>query len=121
MAIVIKVIGTFIVTMGLVYLIKPEIPRDIMRFFAKGSRPYFAAIVRFILAVVFFLGARECDETWIIIAFGGIFLLSGLLIFMLGLEKVKGILNWYLEQPVGIFRVIAVIVLAVGLIIIYAA
>ena len=50
-----------------------------------------------------------------------IFLLSGLLIFMLGLEKAKGIIRWYQEQPIVIFRVVAGIVLAVGLIITYAA
>jgi uncharacterized protein YjeT (DUF2065 family) len=69
----------------------------------------------------FFLGARECDVTWVIAVFGSIFLLSGLLIFMLGLEKAKGIINWYLEQPSFMFRVVASIVLCVGLIIVYAA
>jgi uncharacterized protein YjeT (DUF2065 family) len=53
--------------------------------------------------------------------FGLIFLLSGLFIFMLGLKNSKAIINWYLEQPDVIFRVVAIIVLCVGLIILYAA
>lgn len=118
---VIKVIGTVIVCIGLVYLIKPEILKGFMRFFSKGSRLYVAALVRFALAIIFFLGARECDITWVIVVFGSIFLLSGLLIFMLGIEKAKGIINWYLEQPSFMFRVVASIVLCVGLIIVYAA
>jgi uncharacterized protein YjeT (DUF2065 family) len=92
-----------------------------MRFFAKDSRMYLAAMVRFALAIIFFLSARHCGIRWVIIMFGLIFLLSGLLIFMLGLKNSKAIINWYLEQPDVIFRVVAIIVLCVGLIILYAA
>ncbi|MFH1370058.1 MAG: hypothetical protein ABII09_02050 [Planctomycetota bacterium] len=118
---VIKAIGTFIAGMGLVYLIRPDVIRKIMQFFSKGSRLYLAAVARFVLAIVFFLGARECKVTWLIVTFGVIFLMSGLLIFMLGLEKARGIINWYLEQTNLIFRFLAIIVLGVGLIIVYAA
>ena len=121
MNIVIKAIGTFIVCMGLVYFIKPEVPRAIMRFFTKGFRLYFAAILRFALAILFFLGARECRVTWLIVLFGLIMLLSGLLIFAMGLKKSKEIINWFQGQPMFMQRVLAIIVLAVGLIILYAA
>jgi uncharacterized protein YjeT (DUF2065 family) len=120
-ATVIKVIGTVIVVMGLVYLIKPQILKEIMRFFAKGGRLYLAALVRFALAIVFFLGARHCGIRWVIVMFGLIFLLSGLLIFMLGLQRARGIINWYQKQPIVIFRIMAIVVLIVGLIILYSA
>jgi hypothetical protein len=118
---VIKIIGTVIVCVGLVYLIKPEIFRVIMRFFAKGNRLYIAAVIRFALAIVFFLGARHCGIKWVIVLFGLIFLLSGLLIFMLGLERAKGIIRWYQGQPSFVYRIVAIIVLSVGLIITYSA
>jgi uncharacterized protein YjeT (DUF2065 family) len=118
---IIKVIGTVIVCIGLVFLIQPEIMRATTRFFSKGSRLYLAAMVRFALAVVFMMGAKHCGIRWIIVMFGLIFLLSGLLIFMLGLQKAKGIIRWYMEQPKFISRTMAGIVLAVGLIIVYAA
>ena len=121
MSTVIKVIGTVIVCIGLVYLVKPAVLKATMRFFSKGSRMYLAALVRFALAIVFFMGARHCGIRWIIVMFGLIFLLSGLLIFMLGLNKAKDIIRWYLEQPLVLLRIVAVIVLAVGLIIVYAA
>ena len=118
---VIKIIGTVIVCIGLVFLIRPEIMKTTTRFFSKGSRLYLAAMVRFTLAIVFIMGARHCGMKWVIVMFGLIFLLSGLMIFMLGLQKAKGILRWYLEQPKFISRVVAGIVLGVGLIITYAA
>lgn len=118
---VIKIIGTVIVCIGLVFLIWPEIMRATTRFFSKGSRLYLAAMVRFALAIVFIMGARNCGIKWVIVLFGLIFLLSGLLIFMLGLERAKGIIRWYQEQPSFVYRIVAIIVLSVGLIITYAA
>jgi uncharacterized protein YjeT (DUF2065 family) len=114
-------IGAVITCMGLLYLIRPDILKNIMKFFSVGSRLYFAALLRFALAIVFFFGARECDVTWVIVSFGVIFLLSGLLIFMLGLKRAREIISWYLEQQDFIFRILSIIVLGVGLIIVYAA
>jgi uncharacterized protein YjeT (DUF2065 family) len=121
MAVIIKAIGIFIAAMGLVFLLKPGLQRTLTRFFAADGRLYLVAVVRFALAVIFLLGAKECHSTRIIAAFGIIFLLSGLLIFILGLEKARSILSWYLEQPVFIFRIIATVVLIVGLVIVFSA
>jgi uncharacterized protein YjeT (DUF2065 family) len=118
---VIKAIGTVITCIGLVYFIKPEVLGGFMKFFARGKRLYLAALLRFALAIVFFLGARHCGIRWVIVMFGSIFLLSGLLIFILGLEKAKSIINWYQQQPSILLRVVAIVVLGVGLIIVYAA
>jgi uncharacterized protein YjeT (DUF2065 family) len=118
---IIKVTGTVIVCIGLVFLIRPDIMKATTRFFSKGSRLYLAGILRFALAILFIMGARYCGRTWIILAFGILFLLSGLLIFMLGLQRAKTIVRWFLEQPKFFSRVAASIVLAVGLIIVYAA
>ena len=121
MDIVIKSLGIFFCIIGIVYLLRTDIMKWLFEFFKKGKRIYFAGVIRLALAVVFFSSYRECDKRWIIFAFGILFLISGLLIFVLGSEKVRRILDWYQKQPVLIFRVIAVIVLAIGAIIIYSA
>jgi len=119
--IVIKSLGMLFALMGIAYLLRPDIIKRLMGFFKKGKRIYFAGLIRFALAIVFFVAARECIYPWIIFASGIIFLIGGLLIFMLGPEKIRRILNWYQEQPTLIFRVIALVVLAFGAIIIFSA
>ncbi|GAI19889.1 unnamed protein product, partial [marine sediment metagenome] len=57
----------------------------------------------------------------VIFAFGILFIISGLLIFILGLEKLKSIIDWYQKQSVLLLRVVAVIALAIGGVIIYSA
>jgi uncharacterized protein YjeT (DUF2065 family) len=121
MDITIKIIGIVFVSIAIVFLVKPSVLKAMMEFFKKGKRIYIAALIRFALAIVFLLAARECDITWVIVTFGVIFLISGLLIFMLGPEKFRTLIDWYLKQSALLLRVAAVISLAIGAIIIYAA
>ena len=121
MDIVIKIIGIVFVCFAIVFLLKPAVMNYLMEFFKKGQRIYLAGLVRLVLAVVFLLGARECDITWVIVVFGILFLISGLLIFMLGPKKCKSMIDWYQKQSVLLLRVFAVIALAIGAIIIYSA
>lgn len=121
MDIVIEIVGIIIVALAVVYLLKPEVMKYLMAFFKKGRRMYFAGLIRLALAVLFFSSYRECDKSWIIFAFGIVFLISGLLIFILGLERLKSMFDWYQKQSAVIFRVIALVALAFGVVIIYAA
>ena len=121
MKIIVQIVGILIVLIGIVFLLKPGVMKRLMKFIKKGKRVYFAGVIRFALAIIFLLGASECSQKWIIAAFGILFLISGLLIFILGPEKIRTILEWYQKQPVLIFRVIAVIALACGAVIVYSA
>jgi len=121
MHIAIKSLGILIALMGIAYLLRPEIIKRLMNFFKKGRRIYLPGVLRFALAIVFFLGARECRNAWVIFASGMIFLAGGILIFTIGPERIRRILDWYDEQPMLIFRIIALIVLAFGAAIIYSA
>ena len=121
MEIVVRIAGILIVFIGIVYLLKPDVLKRLMEFIKKGKRVYFAGVIRFALAIIFLLGAGGCDQKWIIAAFGILFLISGLLIFILGPEKIRLMLDWYQNQTIILFRIIAVIVLVCGAIIVYAA
>ncbi|MDD5328194.1 MAG: hypothetical protein PHY02_10350 [Phycisphaerae bacterium] len=118
---IVKVIGTVIILIGVLSLLKPDTMKHLSTFFRQGKRIYFAGLVRLILAVVFLIAARECDVTWVIVVFGILFLISALAIFMLGAEKLRPMLDWFQNKSPLFLRVIAVIILAVGAIIIYSA
>jgi len=121
MDIVIKSLGIVFALIGIVYLLKPNVMKWLMEFFKQGKRIYFAGLIRLALAVVFLVGARECRWFWIIFAFGILFLIGGLLIFILGPEKTKRMLEWWQKQSVLLLRVTAVLTLVFGAIIIYSA
>ena len=121
MNIVIKIVGIVIVFAAVMYLLKPDIMKKLMEFFKQGKRIYLIGLIRFALAVILLLGAGQCRFAWVIILLGILFIISGLLIFILGTERVKSILDWYLKQPLTILRLLALIALAIGAVIIYAA
>jgi len=121
MDIVIRIIGIVFVFMTVIYFLKPDIMKRLLEFFKQGKRIYFAGMVRLILAVVFLLAAGECKHFWVILAFGILFIISGMLIFILGPEKVKSYINWWQKQSVMLLRVMALVGLAIGAIIIYSA
>ena len=118
---VIIALGIVFIAISIVLLLKPGIVKSLMEFFKKGKRIYLAGIARLVLAVIFLLAARDCDITWLIAAFGILFLISGISIFMLGPEKCKSIIDWFQKQSLLFIRIIAIIPLALGAVIIYAA
>ena len=123
MDIIIRSLGIVIVVVGIVYLLRPDVMKWLMGFFKQGKRIYFAGLIRLVLAVIFLLraGSPECEIRWVIAVFGILFLIGGVLIFILGPEKLRRILDWYQKQSALLLRVIAVIALAIGAVIIYSA
>jgi hypothetical protein len=121
MDIVVKIVGMVIVLLAVLFLLKPDVMKSLLGFFKQGKRMYFIGIVRLILAVIFLLAARECDVTWVIVTFGILFLMSALLIFIIGPEKLRSMLDWFQNKSVIFLRVMAVIVLVLGVVIIYSA
>lgn len=121
MELVIKILGVVFICLGIVGVLRPAFFRPVLSFFGKGSRIYLAAVARFVLAVVFLLAARECDMPYVIGGFGVLFLLAGLLIFALGPKRTTPMIDWFLKQSGPVFRGIAVLILLIGAVIIYAA
>ena len=121
MDIVVKIVGIVVVFIGIVYLLKPGVLKSFIGFFKKGKRIYFVALIRFVLAVIFLLAANQCKMPWVIIVFGILFMISGLLIFILRAERLKSILDWWQRQSSLLLRLMALITLAIGAAIIYSA
>ena len=117
----IQVIGIVIVAIGIVYVLKPGVIKRFFEFFKKGSRLYIVAPVRLALAIVFLVGADQCRQSWVIIVIGILFLLSAILVLVLGPRKLVPILEWFQGQSEILQRVVALIVLAMGVIIIISA
>jgi uncharacterized protein YjeT (DUF2065 family) len=121
MAAIIWAIGIVFVFVGMLYLLRPDVSKRIVEFFKEDSRIYLAGLIRLALAVVFLLSARDCKVKWVIAGFGILFLISGLVIFMLGPKRLMPVLDWYQRQSSIVIRVIAVIILAVAVVIIRSA
>jgi len=121
MVTLIKILGVAMMLVAVVYLSRPDFMKRVIQFFRQGWRMYFAAAIRLVLAVIFLLAAGQCRHSRIVAAFGIIFLISALLIFVISAEKIRAILDGLIRQPPFVLRIIAFISLAVGAIILYSA
>jgi uncharacterized protein YjeT (DUF2065 family) len=121
MDIVIQSLGIVFALAGIVYLLRSDVMKWLMEFFKQGKRMYFAGLIRFALAIVFLVGARECKRFWVIFAFGILFIISGLLVFIIPLEKIKAYIGWWQKKSPLLLRLMALIALAIGAVIIYSA
>jgi uncharacterized protein YjeT (DUF2065 family) len=102
-------------------LLRPELLEKIAEFLSWGRRAYIAAGARVILGIVFLLAASQCRIVWVIIALGLLFLLSGIVMLTIRPDKLKAMINWWRQKSGGFLRIVAIIVAAVGIVILYSA
>ncbi len=121
MNIIIKILGVLFILLGIGFIIKPQAVKWLMFFLKQGKRIYLAALLRLALAVVFLLGAGACRIQWIIAVLGILFLLGGLLIFIISPKKIGRMLDWFENKPAIVFRLLSLVVIALGAVVIYAA
>ena len=106
---------------GVLYIAYPSVMLWLIGFFKKGYRIYLAAVVRLTLAVLFLIAANSCRHPRLVIAFGILFLLGGLLILLLGRKRTTAILDYYGTRPLWLLRIFAFVALVIGTLVIYAA
>jgi hypothetical protein len=121
MQMIVKIIGIVIIVLSVVYILKPAVPRALIKFFKQGHRMYLAGLIRLIFAVIFLLAAGKCQYPKAIAAFGILFLISALLVFSLGAAKINRYMEWWQKQSDILLRIISLVALAIGSAIIYFA
>jgi uncharacterized protein YjeT (DUF2065 family) len=121
MQILIKIIGILIILEGILFLLKPEFLKKILEFISRGKRVYIAAGIRIVLGIVFLLAASHCRIIWVIIVLGLLLLISGIVMLTMKLDRLKTMINWWLAKSEVFLRIMAVVVAAVGIVILYSA
>ena len=118
---VILVIGIVIILEGILLAARPDWAKKAIKFFCKGRMIYLAGVLRLIIGVLFLVSARECTRQWVIIAFGVLLLVSGVVVFVTKLDKLKAYLSWWYGRSLVTLRLLCVIVFAIGGVIVWAA
>ena len=121
MVIVVRLIGIFITVMGLVFALSPTGMKQVLDFFAKGKRVYLIGILRILFGIIFLLAASLCKWTEVIRVLGILFIIAGSFIFILGIRKVKSVVEWWSKKPALTLRLLSLVPVILGVLIIYAA
>lgn len=119
MLILAKLIGVLFVGLGIAFLVKPVWMTQVMQFWKEGNRIYWAGIIRVIIAIVLFLAAPAATNVMAPIILGLIILLSGVVIFVMGPEKLKALIQSWEDQNVSIHRLLSLIITSFGLLVFF--
>lgn len=121
MLILVRIIGIVMVGMGVMYLLKPKTLKQFVAFFEKGRRLYIAGILRIVIGVILLAAASQCRLVGVVLALGVLALIGGIVIFILGLERIKSMLNWWNKRSPLVLRLVALVALALGALLLYSA
>ncbi len=121
MLILVKLIGIIIAGMGIVVLLSPKALHQMLSYWGQGKKLYLAGILRLLIGVILLLAAPQCRLVGVILALGILCLIKGILIFILGIEKTKAVLDWWKNRSHRVIRLIGLIVIAFGALLIYSA
>lgn len=120
MLLLVKLIGIIIAGMGVSFLLKPKMMVRFIAFWEKGRRLYIAGILRIVFAIILLFSASQCKSVGIVLTLGILFLIGGIIIFTLGLKKLKSILKWWAGKSPLVFRLLGLIALGIGILLLYA-
>ena len=115
---VVLVIGALVVSESVIILIKPGVYRKLIKFFSYGRMLYIPAAIGIVVGVLFLIYARDCRQPWMIIVFGLIAAIKGLVIFVSKPKTFKDMLNWLGERSDTTLRLFGILALAVGVLIV---
>jgi len=121
MRVAVLVFGILIVLEGILLLVKPQIYNKAAAFFAKGRLMYVAALLKLACGVFLLVSATSCDRKIIMVVLGLIAAGYGVLLFGIDKLKLKKKFEWWSLRPKYVVRIIAILAIAVGGLIIYAA
>lgn len=121
MVAVVKLLGIAMVAFAVAYLVRQDLMKKSMELWQKGNNLYLGGVLSILLGIILLIAASHCQVVWFVVVMGILSLLKGAGLFILGPEKMKKRMKMISSKPVGIQRLLAVSILVLGALLIYAA
>ena len=118
---VILVIGIVFGVIGVFFVIKPDVAVKLMKAIMKGPLVYIPGILRIALGVVFLVSVRECEIKWVILTFGVLMVVAGVVLLMTKAVKLRAFFEWWTKRSLWVIRVGWLLAVACGGVIAWAA
>lgn len=120
MAYFVKTLGIFILVVGVLGFMAPGLLRKMIDWIKVGKKIYLAAVFRIIIGVLLLLAIPAVVMSWIPGLIGTLLIISGALIFVLGMQKAFAFLDKIYTMPDSKIRIIPVVAAAIGALLIYS-
>ncbi len=118
---IIKSIGILIAVIGVVFVTMPSLALRFIAFAKQGKRVYVGGVVRIVFGGLLIWASPVARIMWIPLVLGIVMVIAGILIFVLGVEKIHRVLIWWEGKSEEFRRGWAVAVAVIGVFLIYSA
>ncbi|MBN1688933.1 MAG: hypothetical protein JW893_07520 [Candidatus Omnitrophica bacterium] len=115
-----KLIAIAFLAFGVYLAAKPQIMKKYLSFWQEGKRVYLAGVIRIVIGIVFLFASPDCRVAKVILVLGVLCLAGGILIFVLGIERIKLVLAWWEKRSLTAYRIIGGLTVLIGLLLVYA-
>jgi hypothetical protein len=120
MNIIVLIVGWLILLLGLLGIASPHSLVNAVLGMSSATRFYMTVIVRIVVGIIFLFAARRCRVAWLVYLFGVIILLSGIVLFFLGVGRLDQIVNWFAARSDAGLRSAYVVDVIIGALLIFA-
>ena len=121
MVILARLIGIIFMAAGIIILLRPEALKQLLAFMAEEKRVYIIGCARIVVGTILLIAAPQCKITWVVAAIGVVAVVLGILIFVLGAEKIKGIIKMWQGKPTMTARLLSLAPIIIGILLISCA
>ena len=121
MRILILLIGMLIVAVGAFCMLKPASFRAWLGFFTQGNRLYAALLFRIVAGVALVAGASVTRMPQTVFWLGVLLVVAGISGFFMGVGRIRAMANWWAQRSNGVVRGWALMAVALGTVLVYAA
>ena len=117
----VKLVGIMMLVAGVIYFLKPNLMKKLVNYIFQEKRIKIGGAIAIIIGIILFRAAGQCKVSWIVVLFGILALIKGILAFALDKKKFAALLNWLTSMPPKTIRKMGLLDVALGVILIYAA
>ncbi len=121
MAKVILIVGVLIILEGIAFLVKPGWYRNAAKVFMSERIVYIGPVLKILFGGLFLVSAVPCSQTWVIIVLGVLMLAGGITGLILPKAKIISFIEWWTKRTDTVMRIIAVVAIALGGLVMWAA
>ena len=121
MVIIIKLLGMAVSVLGVIFATNSDAVKKYILFWKDDKKIKMGGVIAIALGILFLMAASSCSVTWLINLFGIWSIVKGVLLLTLKKKKLNSYLEWWLERPVKITRLLGAVALIFGILLIYSA
>jgi hypothetical protein len=121
MTVLVVIFGALIAALGAAGVVSPRVLIGLVDSVWRGSRGIYGVVaVRLVLGVVLVVAAPDCRFPEIVRILGLLSLVSAVVLPLLGRERLRRLVEWWISRPGGFIRAWSLVAVAFGVFLGYA-